>query len=922
MRTVVAAFCALCLGATAAGAYTYFGKNKVQYYKRDWYVIAGEHVDLYFYGAERALAERAIVLAEEGWDDLARRMAFEPRRRVPLVIYSSHGEFEETNILPYLLPEGVGGFTELFKNRVVVPFEGSYPRFRRVIRHEMTHYFMYEELRDVYRRHNRFDYGAPPFWFTEGLAEYMSGEWDATSDMVLADALYNGALVPLTKARDIAGTYLAYKEGEAALRYLAATYGEDKVLKIITYAWLSRKYRDVLDLALPVTFAAFDEEWQRSLRKRYWPRYAERPELAAVATELSSGRAMRSGVAWLDRRRLVYLADEDGLANIYMLTLDDQGDVAAKRTLVRGEKSAPYSVLHVYRERLGTYGGRLVAFAARAGARDRIYVYDVRRDRVVESYEFEDLILLGSPSFSPDGAEIAFRGLTRAGQADLYVVNRASGEKRALCQDLADDNYPLWIEGGIIFASGRDAGAYRDYYNLYRLAPATGKIERLTAGPWRDLYPTQADDGSIYFTSDRGGSFDLYRLEPDGRLSRMTKSLSGVVEAAPRPGGDAGDVALVGFADQSFNLYAATLSPTGEVPPQTPPPPAAERPRSLALASFPVKGYRTTFSLDYFSAQVAYGPEFGTQTGLVISFTDLLNDQNIVAQFGNDAESLDDFLARTSVGVDYYNLHHRVGYGVGAFHYVSDYFDYQYGLAGRDYTETRAGAGATLNYPLDRFHRVGVSLYGYELKREWEIGSPPEYGTKVAPYVSASRDTSLWYQDGPLDGQRLAATVGVTEDVRRRRADYVYILADLRHYLRTTRRQCLAMRAVALGTFGPDARPLYAGGSLSMRGYNYFDFRGRRFAMVNVEYRFPVLESFPLRTALGTAPTPPVRGALFFDVGEGWDDVFGQPRGGFGLSLRAMLWGVLTLRTDHTVLTDFASLGPLVPVKFFVGWSY
>ena len=107
-----------------------------------------------------------------------------------------------------------------------------------------------------------------------------------------------------------------------------------------------------------------------------------------------------------------------------------------------------------------------------------------------------------------------------------------------------------------------------------------------------------------------------------------------------------------------------------------------------------------------------------------------------------------------------------------------------------------------------------------------------------------------------------------------------------------------------------------------MRGYNWFDFRGRHFAMANVEYRFPILEPFGLRTAVGTAPMPPVRGALFFDAGEGWDDTLGRVRGDFGLGIRVVLWGFLVLRTDHAVLTDFESLGPFVPIKFFVGWSY
>jgi hypothetical protein len=923
MRKTLIIATALTSIASAAGAYTYFGKNKVQYYEHDWRVIKGDHVDLYFYEAERELAQRAVVLAEEAWERLSLRLAYMPQKRVPLIIYSSHSEFQETNVLPYILPEGVAGFTELLKHRVVIPFDGSYPRFRRVINHELTHFFMYQKLRDVYARHNRYDYGGPPFWFVEGIAEYMSMDWDSISDMFLADALYSGELVPLSKSSSIAGTFLAYKEGESALHYVAENYGEDKIIDIIDRAWLSRDYDEVLDLVLPVPFEEFDEEWQRWLRKRYWPRYATHAELSAIGEMISEGPGLRSGLAWLDERRLVYLSEEEGRAGLYLVTLDADDRVAEKKKLVEGEESASYSVVHVYRERLATHGGRFVAFAARAHARDRLNVYDVERGKVVESYEFEDLIILGSPAFSPDGERIVFRGLARNGQADLYVVARATGEKRSLTDDLADDIYPCWTEAGVVFVAEPDAASHKDYYNLYRADPTTGEIERLTAGPWRDLYPCAGEDGSVYFASDRDGRYDVYRLEKTGAITRWTESLTGVTEAAPRPGGKPGEVSLIGLSRQSFNIYLAALEPQGEHAEAIEEPAvAAKPPTTLPIKAFPVRGYKTEFSLDYFAGAVAYGPEFGTETGIVLSFTDVLNDQNILVQFGNDANTLDEFLERTSIGVDYYNLRRRVGYGFGGFRYVRDGFDYRHGTSGRYYSETRTGGSATLTHPLDRFHRVGGSLYLYELKRTWEVGAPAEYGTKVSPYLSAARDTSLWYWDGPIDGQRLHLTVGVTEDVRRRRTDYTYVLADLRHYLRTTRTQCFAFRTVMVGTFGPDARPVYAGGSLSMRGYKWFDFRGRRFAMFNAEYRFPILRPFPLHTAVGTAPMPPLRGALFFDAGEAWDRKLGHLRGGFGLGLRAVLWGVLTLRTDHTFLTDFESLGPFVPIRFFVGWSY
>lgn len=915
------------LFAGTALGYGYFGKNKVHYYAQQWEILQTDHIDLYFYDAERPLAERAAALAEETWDEYAGRLGFLPPRRAPVIIYCSHNEFEETNILPYILPEGVAGFTELFKNRVVVPFDGSYGRLRYVIRHELAHYFMFEWLRAVYEKHNRFDYGAPPFWLTEGFAEYMAGPGDAVGRAVITDALYNGSLVPLTKGNDLAGTFLGYKEGESALRYLAMRYGEDRVKKLFAYAWLSREWSRVLDLALPMPLGSFDAEWQRWLRREYYPAVNDRVDIQALGPKLTKSRGFRGGLAWVDDRRLVYLSDEEGYASLYLIELDAEGRVIGRARLVKGERSKSFVVLPIFRARPTTFGERYVAFVARAGPRDRLNIYDVDQRQVIEYYEFPDLPVLNSPAFSPDGTAVVFRGQTRSGQADLYLVTRQTGDRRQLTNDPADDIYPLWTREGIIFSSSRNAGLWGNYYNLFLLKD-DGAVLPLTAGPHQDLYATADEEGELYFVSDRAGLFDLYKLEPGGGARRILAPWTGVLEATPRPGTQPGEWACVALSNQSYDIFLTEIRPQENSQPPAaiavaepiPTPPGYDELAPSKATT--LKKYETKYSLDYFSAQVAYGPEFGTQTGFIVTLTDQLSDRAISIQFGNDAQTLDEFLARTSVGADYFDLHRRFGWGAGAFHYVNDYFDYSTGAAGLFYSETRAGGGVNVTYPFDRFHRAGASVYAYELKREWEIPSPPRYGTKAAPYLTATRDTSLWFRDGPIEGERMEITVGLTEDIRRGRKDYTYVDVDLRHYLRTTKTQCLATRLMFVGTFGPEARPLYAGGSLSMRGYNFFDFHGRRLTIANVEYRFPILEPFPLHTAVGTATMPPLRGALFFDVGEGWDERFRNPRGGFGLSLRAVLGNVLTVRTDHTVLTDFNSFGPFVPIKFFVGWSY
>src|SRR5215216_4586519 len=130
---------ALGVGAPGVGAQIGpFGQNKIQYRNFDWHVLRGRHVDVYFYPAEEQIARAALGYAEQSYEYLQDWLQHHPRGRIPLIVYASHTDFEQTNILPFVPPEGILGVTEYLKRRVTRPFRGSYNEFRGTLRHEMV----------------------------------------------------------------------------------------------------------------------------------------------------------------------------------------------------------------------------------------------------------------------------------------------------------------------------------------------------------------------------------------------------------------------------------------------------------------------------------------------------------------------------------------------------------------------------------------------------------------------------------------------------------------------------------------------------------------------------------------------------------------------------------------------------------------
>src|SRR3989304_5654382 len=208
MRRRIIAYCVLSLLAlgTIHAQFYYFGRNKVQYTDFDWQILRTAHFDIYYYPEMKSLAEQGASFAEESFKLLESKFNHTVLNRIPLIFYSSHLHFQQTNTTPGFIPEGVGGFFEFLKGRVVIPADGSTAQFKHVIRHELVHVFMHSKVNRVMVDRRLPQDRLPPLWFTEGLAEFWSTEWDTQAEMVLRDAVLNNYIVPLDNMEKIYGS--------------------------------------------------------------------------------------------------------------------------------------------------------------------------------------------------------------------------------------------------------------------------------------------------------------------------------------------------------------------------------------------------------------------------------------------------------------------------------------------------------------------------------------------------------------------------------------------------------------------------------------------------------------------------------------------------------------------------------------------
>ena len=937
------------LPAAAPAQINYFGQNKVQYRDFDWRVLKGEHVDLYFYPEEDELARVALAYAEESFDVLERQFGHSPRRRIPLIIYASHVHFEQTNILPFVPPEGLLGVTEFLKRRVALPFNGNYAEFRHTLRHELVHAFQLSVLTDTYGRHPRQGRAQIPLWWTEGLAEYWSAGEDSRDEMFLRELTIAGRLPTLPQLTYVYSG-IVYPLGGAIHRYLADRFGAWRVQVFYRDLWKYDSFEKAIEGVYGVEFEGLDTELRHDFRRTYYPAVEARRPLDIVGDELAE-LAIRP-VAYTapedSTLRYLYLSPSTGYMNIYEKRWERPGE---ERVVVKGERSAEFESLHPGASRLDVRAG-IAAFSSKFQERDALFFWDLTSATAVGRYQFPELVSIRSPAWAPDGRSVVVSALTRSGYSDLYRVWLPDGRLERLTTDRYEDVDPSVSPDGreVVFASDRTHFGPDGALNLYILDLASGRIRPVTNGPWRDETPRWSDDGRIYFASDRDGVFDIFSVRPDGSGRRETYTLSGAFDPQFLPEKRA--ILFSGFSGFTFNIFrtpagvsdtlqdtfalaeesdvAAGSSSVREPHGQWSWPELTDSPYAEAQ---PVP-YDRSLQLDFAAGDALVAPGLGTAQGVVFLFSDLLSDHLMLLSATTfQSRDLGGLLENLNAQVFYLNQKQRLNWGVGGFRLRGRFFE---GDLSTVFEEESFGGFGVVRWPFSRFERVEGQLRIERSDRfdiaNVEAGEERRVGWLASNFVSYVRDNTLWLQTGPIDGQRTNLTAGVANDLTNGRFDAWTLTLDHRRYFRIGQQSAYAVRAFGYYTGGERPRRITIGGPWALRGYPRFGpISGTRAFLYNQELRFPIADFLSIGFPFGELRFPGVQGALFADLGGAWSDasVDRGVLGSAGLGLRMPIGFPIVLRLDigwrfHLGDVDGYLINPDDShfVDFFFGFNY
>jgi len=923
MRTIVAIWMAVSVAVallcpvaevSAQTPYVpYFGKNIVRYDRFDWKIYKTEHFEIYYYTGVDKHLERIAGYAESAYQQISADLKHDLAFKIPLIVFKTHSEFEQENVIPGAAQEGVGAFAESTRNRMLLPLDSPPDLLYHLIVHELTHIFEFDIIPQSLVRQST------PLWVAEGLSDYMTGLWRPIDLMTVRDAAIADIIPKMSKLEGYGETNnprLVYNLGHAAFEFIESKWGKEGLRQ-----FLFAMRKNVIgggDSAFQSAFQLdgddFDQQFDRYLKARFKPfrdketpadygkNLAPKPERSSFMYAFSlepspSGDLLATATVNRKDREMdiVLISAKDGKV-IRNLTPGFDYGMGFDYIVTPGERwvTIPWMAWAPAGDRL--------AYVVRKEKYKTIVIQNVLTRKIEKRLELASVDEPESPAFSPDGRRLAFAALQN-GIGDIFTVDIDSGKVDNLTKDDFADYAPTFSpDGKTVVYLTRISGNEK----LFTLDLATGKKTQLTFGTHDDAAAKFTDAETIIFPSTaidpnkaiepevaRNGSiYNLWTLNvKTGELKQWTDTIGGNFSPVILRDGKTTRTAFVSYYKGNYELHmldrkeaAMTVNTSDFGAPGPIIDFQAPLSHSLIAENSKRKGSWDKLFMEG-RPPVSVGVTSGGNIfgGTAISFTDVLGDRRLDFM----AASMSQY--RTFAG-SMINLEHRFqyalqGYWQDEFYYAQlagVYYDPIYDpYINRDLaTSTRSNRGVTAFgiYPLSRYSRLEVSAGFAYIKESYNDQGLNDYsnGYQEALYGQTLfrkgwyaplsfgfvQETTVFREFGPLAGGTMRLNYEIAPPITKG-LSWQAVDGDVRKYIKIGSTALLAFRARAYKSWGSTPSYIFFGGNSEMRGYDYLQFVGSNAFFGNAELRFPLIDA--MATPIGIIGG--VRGVAFFDIG-------------------------------------------------------
>ena len=444
------------------------------------------------------------------------------------------------------MEEGIGGVTELGKNRMLIPYEGSLKEFKHVIYHELVHVFINDGV-----------YGGSimsaiknriliPSWMNEGLAEYLADDWGTNSDMWLRDLAINSEKIPDIPYLE---GYLAYRGGQSVWKFLTDKWGDEIIAEIFYNIKLKKNINRGIEKTLNIDINELSSQWHRYIKKRYWPDIESREDVRDIGRQLTDHIELYntynvgSNVS-PDGSSVAMYSNQSGVMSIYIISLEN-GEIIKK--IISNQKTSKFEELHFLKPGVTwSPDSQKLAFAVKSGSSDALIIMDKNNKKKIIKKKF-NLKGIYKPQWNPINNSIAFIGyndfssdvfiyditndmlkqITDDVYSDIQISWNPIGDELLLVSDRSDNISPPYFYTDVISIIGHDFNNY-DIYKLH----INGTLTRLTNTAFNESYPCFSPTGNrVAYLSDESGINNIYITDDEFETSKnITNVLTGITQ--------------------------------------------------------------------------------------------------------------------------------------------------------------------------------------------------------------------------------------------------------------------------------------------------------------------------------------------------------------------------------------------------------